>query len=57
MNKFKDIIGVTWCCAALGFLVAVFVCVFTPEISKDELSLSLLGLVVSVLTLAALWYE
>ena len=55
MNNFKDIIGMTWFCAALGFLMTVVVCVFAPEFSKDELSLSLLGLVVSVLTLAALW--
>ena len=54
MKKFKDIIFLTWSFAAIAFLVFVFVCIFIPEFSKDELSLSLLGLGVSVLTLIAL---
>jgi len=55
MNKFKEIILLTWSFAALAFLVAVFVCAFVPEFSKDELSFSILGLGVSVLTLIALF--
>ena len=57
MKQFKDIITVSWGCAALAFLIAVFVCVFTPEFSKQELSLSILGLVISVLTTSALIQE
>ena len=51
MKKFKDIMFVTWVLAALAFLIAVVICVFVPEFSKDELSLALLGLIISVLTL------
>ncbi len=53
MKKFKDIMFVTWILAALAFLIAVIMCVFVPELSKDELSLALLGLVTSVLTVVA----
>ena len=50
----KEIIQATWMCSASAFLILIFVCVFTTEISKDDLSLSLLGLLISVLTIIAL---
>ncbi len=54
MKNFKDIICMVWIFTSLAFLILIFVCVFVPEISKQELSLSLLGLVVSVLTTIAI---
>ncbi len=54
MKNLKDIMFVTWLLAVLAFLVAVVICIFVPEFSKQELSLALLGLVVSSLTTIAI---
>ena len=57
MKIFRYIIAILWFCTTFILIVAIFWIALTPDISKDTLSLSILGLVISVLTTIALIEE
>ena len=57
MNEFKKVMGILWYCITCALVIAIFWIALTPDISKDTLSLSILGLVISVLTTIALIEE
>ena len=46
MKIFRYIIAILWFCTTFILIVAIFWIALTPDISKDTLSLSILGLVI-----------
>ena len=54
MREFKNVITYIWICLTLLLIVVTINASLSPEISKDMLSLSFLGVITGVLTLAAL---
>ena len=57
MRIFRYIMAILWFCTTITLMAAIFWIALTPDISKDTLSLSILGLVISVITTIALVEE
>ena len=57
MKTFRYIIAILWFCTTIILIAAIFWIALTPNISKDTLSLSILGLVISAITTIALVEE